>query len=181
MKLEFSWQIFEKWSNTKFHEHPSSGNRVVPCGRTDRQKDMKTLMHAFRNFENSPKNFNYQQLNIKNPRNVHWLSIWCVSLHVTNTHEDNRDTCVNLRTKEFPLPLLFWSGPSNVVGIATSYGLDGPGIESRWRQDFPHLSRPALWPTQPSVQWVPGLPRGKEQPGHDSDPSPPSTAVVKKR
>ena len=43
------------------------------------------------------------------------------------------------------------------VGIATGYGLDGPGIESRWGRDFPHLSRPALGTTQPPVQWVPGL------------------------
>jgi len=27
-------------------------------------------------------------------------------------------------------------GPGSVVGIATGYGLDGPGIESRWGQDF---------------------------------------------
>ena len=46
-------------------------------------------------------------------------------------------------------------------GIAIAYGLDGPGIESRWRRDFSHLSRPALRPTQPPVQWVPGLSRGK--------------------
>jgi hypothetical protein len=52
------------------------------------------------------------------------------------------------------------SGLGSVVGIATAYGLDGPRIESRWRRDFPHLSRPALRPTQPPVQWVPGLSRG---------------------
>ena len=29
-----------------------------------------------------------------------------------------------------------WSGPGSVVGIATVYGLDGPGIESRWGARF---------------------------------------------
>jgi len=36
MKLEFYQQIFEKSSNFKFHEKPSSGSWVVPCRWTDR-------------------------------------------------------------------------------------------------------------------------------------------------
>jgi len=56
MKLEFSWQIFEKYSYTKFNENPSSGNRVITCRRTDRQTDITKLkLAAFRNFANALK------------------------------------------------------------------------------------------------------------------------------
>jgi hypothetical protein len=37
-----------------------------------------------------------------------------------------------------------WGGGSgSSVGIATDYGLDGPGIKSRGGRDFSHTSRPA--------------------------------------
>jgi hypothetical protein len=52
------------------------------------------------------------------------------------------------------------SGPGSVVVIETGYRLGGPGIESRWGRDFPHLSSPAMGPTHPPVQWVLGLSRG---------------------
>jgi hypothetical protein len=59
MKFDFSGQIFEKVSNIKFHQNPSSESRVVQCGqterRTNRQTDMRKLIVAFRNFSNSPK------------------------------------------------------------------------------------------------------------------------------
>ena len=46
-------------------------------------------------------------------------------------------------------------GQDSAIGVATRYGVDGPGIESRWGQDFPHPSTPALGLTHP-IQWVLG-------------------------
>jgi len=40
-KLEFSWEMFEKYSSTKFHE--------IPSMRTDGQTDMTKLIVTFRN------------------------------------------------------------------------------------------------------------------------------------
>ena len=42
MKLESCRHIFVKSSNTKFHENPSIGKRVFPCGQTDVQTDGRT-------------------------------------------------------------------------------------------------------------------------------------------
>jgi len=47
---------FREDSNIKFHENPSSGSRVVPCGGTDGRTDMTKLLVDFRNFANALKN-----------------------------------------------------------------------------------------------------------------------------
>ena len=52
MKFDYSPQIFEKYSNIKFHEHTSSGRRGVACGQTDMTKPTVDV----RNFANEVKN-----------------------------------------------------------------------------------------------------------------------------
>jgi len=47
-------------------------------------------------------------------------------------------------------------GPGSSVGIATEYGLDGPGSNPGGDENF-RPSRVALRPTQPPVKWVPTL------------------------
>jgi hypothetical protein len=79
---------------------------------------------------------------------------------------------------EFYKEYLRTCGPGSLVDIANDYGLDVPGIESRWGRDFPRLSIQALGPTQPPVRWVPGLSGGKVRPGCAADHSPPSSAEV---
>jgi hypothetical protein len=60
VKLEFFRHIFEKASNIKFNQNPSSGSQVVQCGQTygqtDGWSDITKLIAAFRNFANGPKN-----------------------------------------------------------------------------------------------------------------------------
>ena len=50
-------------------------------------------------------------------------------------------------------------GPGSSVGIATDYGLDGPGSNPGGDEIF-RPSRPALELSQPLVKWVPALSRG---------------------
>ena len=72
----------------------------------------------------------------------------------TNYPETNFNSFTHLLLNGTPVHL----GPGE--RIATRYELDGPGIESRWGRDFCHPIRPALRPTQPPVQWIPGHSRG---------------------
>ena len=77
--------------------------------------------------------------------------------------------------------MYIYGGRESSVGIATRYGLDSPGIESRWGRDFPHPSRLALGPTQPPLQWgYRALPGGAAA-GAWRWPPTPSTADGKER
>jgi hypothetical protein len=69
--------------------------------------------------------------------------------------------------------------------IVSDYGLDDRAIGVRTpagQRIFPltSVSRPALRPTQPPVQWIPGVlsPGVKARPGRDADHLPPSSAEV---
>ena len=72
-------------------------------------------------------------------------------------------------------------GRGSSVSIATRYGPDGPGIESRWGRDFPHPSRPAIEPIQSPIQWIPRLFPGGKAAGSCRWSPIPSSAEVKER
>jgi hypothetical protein len=73
---------------------------------------------------------------LKNIHDIYQLYIACYILSDQSVicHLDNNDV-----------------GRDSSVGIATCYGLDSMGIESRWGRDFPHPSKLALGTTQPPL------------------------------
>ena len=69
--------------------------------------------------------------------------------------------------------IIFW-GRDSSVGIATRYGLDGPGIESRWVARFsaPLQTGPGAHPA--SYTMGTGSLLGVKRPGRGADHPPPS-------
>jgi hypothetical protein len=63
-------------------------------------------------------------------------------------------------------------GLDSVVGMATCYGLDSSGIESRWEARFSTSSGPAVGPNQLPAQRVPGFFPGVKRPRRGVDHPP---------
>ena len=72
-------------------------------------------------------------------------------------------------------------GQDTSVGIATRYGLDGPGIESWWGTRFSAPVQIGTGLTQAPTQWVTGLFPGVKRLGRGVEHPPSSTAEVKER
>ena len=90
-----------------------------------------------------------------------------------------RDPTMDQVYQVYTLPYYLSESRYSVVGTATRYGLDGPGIESRQRRNFPHRpdrpwGPPSLLPNgyRVSSPWV-------KRPGRGVDHPPPSRTEVK--
>ena len=77
MKVAFHRHILEIQSNIKFHEYPSSGKRVVPCGRADRHCRMQFHSYHCR-----------IMFLVNDQRDVHFLCIF-LTLYMFRAHRDH--------------------------------------------------------------------------------------------
>ena len=75
----------------------------------------------------------------------------------------------------------YGSGPNSSVGIATRYGLDGPGIESRWGTRFSAPVHTGPGAHSASCTMGTGSFPGVKRPGRGVDHPPPSSAKVEER
>jgi hypothetical protein len=55
MRLEFSQQIFEKYSNIIFNENELNGSPAVPCGQTDMMQPIVTIRSLVNACNNNTK------------------------------------------------------------------------------------------------------------------------------
>jgi hypothetical protein len=95
-------------------------------------------------------------LTLKIINSAHWLNLSVVCSAENKQRSFLSGACIDRLFKHiFRTSVCCSAGIAYYVG--TRYRLNGPRIESRGGRDFPHPSRSTLGPTQPFVQWVPGL------------------------
>ena len=110
------------------------------------------------------------------PKHVAVLTYDCMLLYATEV-QLRKTYCSLDCTEKFLAPIVA-CGPGSSVGIVTGYGLDGPGSNSGGGARFsaPVQTGSGAHPASCTIGTV--FPGGKERPGCDADPSPPSSAVV---
>ena len=69
-------------------------------------------------------------------------------------------------------------GPGSSVSIATYYGLDGPGIESRWGEIFRTCPDRPWGASSLMYNGYRVFPGGRKRPGRDADPSLPYSTQI---
>ena len=73
----FSQQIFEKYSNSTFHENPYSRSQVFPCGQTDGEADRHDVANSrFSQFSECSNSFTYSLLL--------WVKLWLRTPRIKN-------------------------------------------------------------------------------------------------
>ena len=82
---------------------------------------------------------------------------------------------------EYYLSLTLSMGRGSSVGIATRYGLDGPGIESRWGARFSAPIQTGLVAYPASRTMGTGSFPGVKRPGRGAEHSPPSQSLGHER
>ena len=103
--------------------------RSCPCGRNvvDRFVIGKKISNTFPGFSDSKSQTIIQDISTESEKNGDYTNLFFRYLVILEVRD-------------------------SLVGIATRYGLEGPGIESRCQRDLLHPSRLALGPTQPPGQ-----------------------------
>jgi hypothetical protein len=133
---------------------------------------------------------NHRQVHLINCNDSRWELHALLKMAIDFPHIWGGEGCNCTRTQSYSFSPPFSPGfifcVLSAVGIATGYGLDDREVgvrvpvESRIFSFPRHPDRPALGPTHPPIQWVPGaLYPGVKRPGHIADHSPPTSAEVK--
>jgi hypothetical protein len=101
-----------------------------------------------------------------------------IYIHTYIQTRDVQSPCFSVHKLNLDYGMLASGSRDSVVGIATGYELDDRGVRVKVPVEaeiFSTSSRPALGPTQPSIQWVTGaLPLVVKRMGREADHSPPN-------
>ena len=105
--MEFCWEIFENYSNIKFHENSAKQNRVFPCGRRERHNEANSRTSQFCKTRlkviteiNMKKHSTFHAIFSESPRDetlhiphdLQWISMWRNTPHSTRSSVNSHVT-----------------------------------------------------------------------------------------